>query len=155
MLTTTLNLKHTRSPKTVRSFINRKMDAEAVKRLEVEEFGGMVVKFSRPFGVDYYISLFEGEGAYLVSIMGGHFMSFSVMEMEVDGPAKVLFNEYTADRGKKTREETGETNVFKAAKEECDKIVVEFAELLEDELPREVFKLLQKDGCFKKSNEEE
>ena len=129
MLTTTLNLQHSRSSKTIRSFESRGYNPENLKFISEEKFGGQLIKFNRPFGVDYYISLFDGENAYYISAMGGHRVSFLVVEAVVDSRQKVLFQEDGPDFSK-------------------------FKDLLKDELPKEVFTILEKDGLFGEDNEQ-
>lgn len=152
MHSTTIPFQHTRSPKTLRSFEERKYVDKELQRIKDEKFGGEIIKFNRPFGVDYYISLFDTENVYFISAMGGHFVSFFVAEAVVDGSQKVLFSVYTAEEAKKHQTE-GES-LFEASRRVHSVIVQDLQNLLQDVLPKEAFKILQQDGCFKKSDEE-
>lgn len=148
MHSTTLTLQHTRSPKSMKSFEGRMTLPKPIKELAAEKFNGEMIKFARPMGEDYYISLFSGENVYFVSLMGGHFMSLFVAKSEVDGPQKVLYEAYSATRGKEIREKTGENGVMDSSKAAYAVMVVEFEALLKDELPKEVLEVLERDKVF-------
>ena len=145
MHSTTLTLRHTRSPKSIQSFKDRET---SIEELAAEKFNGEMIKFARPMGEDYYISLFDGEKTYFISIMGGHFMSLFAAASEVDGPQKVLYEAYSATRGKEIREKTGENGIMDSARAAYKEMVVEFKALLKDELPKEAFEVLEKDKIF-------
>lgn len=148
MHSTTLTLRHTRSPKSMKSFEGRETLSKPIKELAAEKFNGEMIKFARPMGQDYYISLFDGENTFFVSLMGGHFMSLFIATSEADGPQKVLYAAYSATRGQEIREKTGAKGIMDSSRDAYSIMVVEFKTLLEAELPKEAFEVLEKDKIF-------
>jgi len=119
----TQTFMHTRSPKCIQKhWLNRGLTAEALQSVKEAEFEGELTWLGRAFGSDCYIRLFGGESFFFISTTGGHMLSYLIVKGTVDGPHEVLYSNW----GHTTSEST-----------------IPARKILEDELPKEAFKLLE------------
>ena len=97
------NISYTRSERSMEIIRKGPFAKQADEKAKEKFEDGEITMFSRPMGSDIYISLFDGESAFLISQMGGHGLSVMFMKMEVDSKPEPIYTAYSLGEDKKPK----------------------------------------------------